>query len=104
MDSISTRVVRAIFLVMLLLIGFNLLITIITSAKDDSEVSFIKMNINISRRLLRVRPILYRPIPPRANIGIHYGVIGRDKGYGNRYRNSPPESPSSPFLAPPPVA
>ncbi|KAI3934437.1 hypothetical protein MKW98_002944 [Papaver atlanticum] len=71
MESISKRFPRTIFLIMFLLIGFNLLTTI-TAVKDDTEVNFIKMNINISRKLLRVRPIRNKIPSPRGNPSAQY--------------------------------
>ncbi|KAI3883452.1 hypothetical protein MKW92_005538 [Papaver armeniacum] len=55
MKSISTRFpITICFLLMFVLIGFNLTPTI-TPAKDDYGTAYMKMNINISRKLLRVR-------------------------------------------------
>ncbi|KAI3934435.1 hypothetical protein MKW98_002942 [Papaver atlanticum] len=73
MGSISTRFVRAIFLVMFLLIGSNLLTTM-TSAKDDNEIVYSEMNVNISRKLLRVRPMgSNNPPTPQGSESPHHG-------------------------------
>ncbi|KAI3897661.1 hypothetical protein MKW92_047075 [Papaver armeniacum] len=67
MESISTRYSRTFcFVIMFLLIGFNLLTTI-TPAKDDNELACIKMNINISRKLLRVKKKEYDLYSPFSN-------------------------------------
>ncbi|RZC47484.1 hypothetical protein C5167_040424 [Papaver somniferum] len=66
MKSISTRFPRTIwFLIMFVLIGFNL-ITTITPVKDDKEPAYINMNTNISRKLLRV-PMSNKPPSPEGN-------------------------------------
>ncbi|KAI3840634.1 hypothetical protein MKX03_004646 [Papaver bracteatum] len=63
MKSIPTR---TIFLIIFLLIGFNLQRIIPPApAKDGNELAYIKMNIDTSRKLLRVRE--YKFSPPIAN-------------------------------------
>ncbi|KAI3977784.1 hypothetical protein MKX01_040529 [Papaver californicum] len=62
MKSISIRCPGTIFLIMFLLIGFNLLTTITAAVKDDNEPAYI----NISRKLLRV-PMGNKPPSPFGN-------------------------------------
>ncbi|KAI3883456.1 hypothetical protein MKW92_005542 [Papaver armeniacum] len=74
MESISTRFQRTTFLVMFLLIGCNLLTTI-TSAKDHNELAYNEMNINLSRKLLRVRPTdRNHPPSPQGNGHFHHDI------------------------------
>ncbi|RZC47485.1 hypothetical protein C5167_040423 [Papaver somniferum] len=70
MECISTRYLRTFcLLIMFLLISFNLLTTIrsITPAKDDNKLAYNKMNINISRKLLRVKNKEYGLYSPFSN-------------------------------------
>ncbi|KAI3934433.1 hypothetical protein MKW98_002940 [Papaver atlanticum] len=66
MKFVSRRYPKTIILIMFLLIGFNLLTTI-TTAKYDTELVYTEMNINISRKLLRVPLRNNIPPSPRGN-------------------------------------
>ncbi|MCL7040920.1 hypothetical protein MKW94_027236 [Papaver nudicaule] len=95
MASISTRFSRTIFLVMFLLIDFNLLRTVIPD-KDGNQTVYTVTNINTSRKLLRAPLLTHIPPSPRAN---HPWPV-----YLRRPpRDSPPGNPSSHSVAPPPA-
>ncbi|MCL7046573.1 hypothetical protein MKW94_014752 [Papaver nudicaule] len=71
MESISTRFSRTVFLVMFLLIGFNLLRNFIPD-KDGNQLVHTMTSVNTSRKLLRAPLLRHIPPSPRANDVSHF--------------------------------